>query len=56
MSRLRALLAAIDTPPGIFLAGWSLLVTGLALRSVSLALITGGALLIGVVIVGALKR
>lgn len=53
MSRL---LAMLDTPEALFALGWALVVLGLALRSWSAALVTGGGLLLAVVLLGALRK
>ena len=56
MSRLRALVAALDSPAGVFAAGWALVVGGLAMRSWSVALVAGGGILLVVVLIGAVRR
>jgi hypothetical protein len=47
---------ALDTAPGIFGLGWILIVAGLAMKSWSTAFVVGGALLVAVVLVGAIKK
>lgn len=49
------ILAALDTAPATFLLGWGLVVGGVALRSLSWALIVAGGLLMVVVLIRGLR-
>ena len=48
--------AILASPSRVFLLGWVLVVTGVGLRSMSWALVSGGALIMAVVLIGAIRR